>query len=291
MYSPADCERFKPTDKEEKASLRAELFPKWMARDSFVLGWVGRDQWRKQVWLLYKAIHYLRNGDYVVCGSCGRVSLLDWDPARQQSLAAVGAVLESPPNYKYDRCVHCSSADVSRAEPLRDIYLWCHMADEPEEGWPLRRLEEQWGVRRDGDVFYTPEHGLKSALAPEDVPTLYKLWDGLLFLSGGEGFGLPVWEAMCCGLPVVYTNYSAHAELVGRANAGLPVGGILQPDGSCIWRMIADIPQVVAAVRRLYMDRCFSNELGLNGRAYVEQFRPEVQAARWHDIFQSLLTR
>jgi len=220
-----------------------------------------------------------------------RASLYDWDPVRQCHLNGTTDVLESRPGYKYDRCGYCNSASVEQAEPLTEIFLWCHMPDNPQGDWPVHKLEWQWGLRRERDLFYTPEHGPKAALSPDDVPTLYQLWDCLLYLSGGEGFGLPAWEAMCCGLPAVYTNYSAHGELLTRAEAGLPVGGLLQPEvGSCLWRMIADAPQAVEAVLRLYHDNNLRQKLGANGRAFAHQFAPDIQVQRWHSIFQSIMS-
>jgi glycosyltransferase involved in cell wall biosynthesis len=100
---------------------------------------------------------------------------------------------------------------------------------------------------------------------------------------------LPAWEAMCSGLPVVYTNYSSHAELLGQANAGLPVEGILQPEAqSGIWRMVADMPQAIEAVRKLYFNRDLGRQLGAKGRAFVQNYTPEIQAEKWHRMFQRL---
>ena len=289
-YSPADLERFAPVPAATRAAMRRDLFPSWMPPDAFLLGWIGRNQWRKQVWVLFKVLHYLRTGAYLVCRGCGRVSLFDWDPARQAHLNQTALVLESRPGYRYDSCHHCGSSEVEPALPLTDVFLWCHMPEEPEEAWPLRCLERQFGLRRDRDLFYTPEHGLKSALAPEDVPMLYRIWDCLLYLSGGEGFGLPAWEAMCSALPVVYTNYSSHGEFLSRGQAGLPVGGILQPEQKqCIWRMVADVGQAIAAVRRLYFDRKLAQQLGANGRAFAQRFAIETQVEAWHRTFQQLV--
>jgi glycosyltransferase involved in cell wall biosynthesis len=289
-YSPADLARFSPPSANERAEMRQDLLPEWMPRDAFVLGWVGRNQWRKQVWLLYKVLHYLRTGAYLVCRACGRVSLYDWDPARQEHLDGSGEVLESHPGYRFDRCVHCDGTGTERAAPLTDIFLWCHMAEEPGETWSLRMLEQQFAVHPGKDLCYTPEHKLMAALAPEDLPALYKIWDCLLYLSGGEGFGLPAWEAMCSGLPVVYTNYSAHGEFLTRADGGLPVGGVLQPEPkSCIWRMVADVGQAIEAVRRLYFDRGLVASLGGKGRAFTECFDIQTQVAAWHETFGELL--
>lgn len=290
LYSPADTKRFAPISGEEKAQLRRDLLPAWMKQDGFILGWVGRNQWRKQVWVLYKVIHYLRAGGYLVCNRCGRVSLLDWDPSRQNfsGNGHAPAAPESRPGYRYDCCHHCGSGEVQRAAPMECVYLWLHMPeDERDKDWDAKLLEQQFGLKRDRDIFYTAGCASKAALPPDSMPVLYNLWDALLYLTGGEGFGIPAWEAMCCGLPCIYTNYSSHAEFIGRGNAGLPVSGILQPERvSCIWRMIADVPQAIEAVRKLYFDRELRAKLSSNGRVFTEQFATEMQVERWHETFQ-----
>ena len=197
--------------------------------------------------------------------------------------------MESRQDWSGGVCGHCGSAEAGQAQPLLDVFLWCHMPEEPQEAWPLRVIEEQFGLRRDRDLCYTPEHGHKSALAPQDMPMLYGIWDCLLFLSGGEGFGLPAWEGMCSALPVIYTNYSSHAELLNRAKGGVPVGGILQPEEkTCIWRMVADIPQTIEAVRKLYFNREIGHELGQAGRRFVQGFSVEIQVEAWHQTFRKL---
>ena len=131
--------------------------------------------------------------------------------------------------------------------------------------------------------------GLGNFNNPADMPALYQSWDCLLYLSGGEGSGRPAWEAMACALPVVYTNYSAHAEFLSRANAGLPVGGILQPERrSCIWRIIADLEQAIEALRKIYFGRALGNTLGASGCAFVQQFKAELQAEQWDSLFRRL---
>jgi hypothetical protein len=96
---------------------------------------------------------------------------------------------------------------------------------------------------------------------------------------------------MCAGLPAVYTNYSAHGELLRKANAGIGVGGVLQPEHqNRVWRMIADLAQVIEAVRRLYFNRQLAAELGANGRAFVQNYRPEIVVEKWHQVFQQLIS-
>lgn len=54
-------------------------------------------------------------------------------------------------------------------------------------------------------------------VAEEDLPSLYKGSLGLIFPSLYEGFGLPVIEAMACGVPVLTSTVSSLPEVAGDA--------------------------------------------------------------------------
>lgn len=289
-YCPADTSRFVPLSECERKETRQSLLPDWMSQDAFLIGWVGLPRWRKQVWLLFKVIHYLRTGKYLVCSDCGRVSLFDLDPMARCHFHQRDGALEARPGYKFDVCAECQSDNVHPADPLQDVVLWLHMPkDDPSSDWPVSWLEHEYGLEENKDIYYTQGCGAKAALAPDDMPTLYQLWDCLLHLSGASSFGLPAWEAMCSALPIVYTDYSSHAEFLRAGKAGLAVEGVLQPEGKAgVWRSIGDVAQAVAAVRRLYYDRDLRRELGANGRKFVQQYDLDVQAQRWHRVFQRL---
>jgi glycosyltransferase involved in cell wall biosynthesis len=100
IYAPADTNRFIPVTEQEKSLLQQDLLPPWMNKGAFVLGWVGRNHWRKQIWILYKVLHYLRTGMYLICQACGKISLIDWDPSRQCHLDREKTILESRPGYQ-----------------------------------------------------------------------------------------------------------------------------------------------------------------------------------------------
>jgi glycosyltransferase involved in cell wall biosynthesis len=54
-------------------------------------------------------------------------------------------------------------------------------------------------------------------IAEEDKPLLYAAATVFVYPSRYEGFGLPVLEAMACGVPVVTTNAASIPELAGPA--------------------------------------------------------------------------
>ena len=51
----------------------------------------------------------------------------------------------------------------------------------------------------------------------EDLPALYSLADVFVYPSFYEGFGLPVLEAMACGVPVITSRVSSLPEIAGDA--------------------------------------------------------------------------
>lgn len=77
-----------------------------------------------------------------------------------------------------------------------------------------RPLARAWGIE---DVVRTI-----GPVAEEDKPALYRGASAFLYPSRYEGFGLPVLEAMACGVPVVASEIPALVELVGDAAYLLP---------------------------------------------------------------------
>ena len=286
VYHPVDMERFKKYTKEEKLEMRNSSYPPNMPRDAFVLGWVGRNQFRKMNYKMWEVLHYMKHGDYIKCKDCGRVTVKEWDHAAMKP-REVGKLMKYEADYDYSHCWHCKSDKVDQGKPISDIYFWMHM-NKQDPGWNCDSLSEMWDV---GDKI-TFTNGIQSSkgLPPEVLAKLIGSWDGSIYLSGGEGFGIPAFESLMSGVPTIYSNYSSHADYC--KHGGLPVRVDFIPElGLTIHRSIADTNHAVEQVLWAYNNQEEFDKLGESGRAFAETKALDVIVDQWHAIFQEMMKK
>ena len=97
-------------------------------------------------------------------------------------------------------------------------------------------------------------------LPHEDLAALYRTCDALVHPYRGEGFGMPIVEAMASGLPVIVTGYGACLDFCDEGNASLipatlrPISGLEEPPAPIgYWwaepdaNALADIMRAVAS--------------------------------------------
>lgn len=111
----------------------------------------------------------------------------------------------------------------------KDIVLYAHTVPHNNywlEGWNLPVITTAFGVY--DEVVFSPKLDHHNASIDEtdfsEIPSLvdmYNAADLFVLPSQVEGFGLPIAEAMACGVPVVVTRYGAGWEVASPAGVGV----------------------------------------------------------------------
>lgn len=106
---------------------------------------------------------------------------------------------------------------------------------------------------------------------PSDLPDLYAAADAVVFPSYYEGFGLPVLEAMACGVAVACSDRSSLPEVAGDAAL------LFDPE---------DTEAMAATMERLIADRDLRRDLAARGLARCREFTWRRTAGRTLDAIR-----
>lgn len=105
-----------------------------------------------------------------------------------------------------------------------------------------------------------------SDIPDSDLPNFYKAARIFVYPSFAEGFGIPVLEAMACGVPVIASNTSAIPEVVGDC------GVLIDPH---------DTDALARAINSLADDQARSDRLGAVGAARAGEWSWEHAADKY----------
>ncbi len=111
---------------------------------------------------------------------------------------------------------------------------------------------------------------LDEDLSEVQVPSLYAACDCLVHPYRGEGFGLPVAEAMACGLPVVVTQGGACDDFCSDENAFMvpssrrPVRFPEETVGQA-WMLEADVEKLAERMRQAFDEPALGRAMGARG--------------------------
>jgi len=285
MYHPMDATRFKSFTPEEKLAKRKALYGSQVPVSAFILGWIGRNQFRKQNHKMWEVMHYVKHGDYIECKDCERITIKEWNWSSMEPHK--GATYRYEAGYDFKSCWYCKSKNIEQGQPLHDAYLWQHMP-KTDPGYNPGLHARMWDV--EDRVIQTGSSDGARGLPPEVVAELMGSWDAMLYLSGGEGFGIPAFESLMSGVPVIYSNYSSHADFC--KHGGLPVRCDFIPELAFgIHRAIADTGDAVRQILWAYRNRQELYLKGQMGRQFALSKNVTVVADQWHKLFQEMMAK
>ena len=120
------------------------------------------------------------------------------------------------------------------------------------------------GSKYKDDIVFT------GYISDEDLPLIYAGAKVMLYLSLYEGFGLPVLEAMSCGIPVICPNTSCFPEVIGD----IPVG--VNP---------MDIEEIENKLQKILFDSGFRDEIARQCYDRAAVFLWHNSAKMYYEVF------
>lgn len=199
----------------------------------------------------------------------------DFAPSDREAAAAIarGYGIESP----YVLSVGSLEPGKNRARLFRAVRRLL------DEGLDVRLAvvgQKAWSY--DKDLALVEELGLRDSVIfagyvrREHLPALYNGATAFAFPSLYEGFGLPLIEAMACGVPSLTSKVSATAEVAGDAAL------LVDP---------TSVDQIRDSLRRLLTDAGLRDELSRRGIVRAALFSWRRAADETHAVYQRALHR
>ena len=95
------------------------------------------------------------------------------------------------------------------------VVLMCRILNRDSSVKVAREVERLGLHNRGGRIVFS----LNEIIPYHQSGALYRSADCFVFSTRGEGWGMPLLEAMACGLPVISTDWSAPRDFMNEANA------------------------------------------------------------------------
>ena len=238
-----------------------------------VIGIVARNQPRKAFDCLFKAFYHVLRGEHAKCKDCGSVTVSDYDIVRRKAT-------------RPKVCSECKSDKLTQGKPREDVILYLHCA--PKDcGWDLIDLQDDFNLK--GNIIFNPELKIGGGVPESTLSAIYNAIDIFTLPTRGEGFGLPILEAMSSGLPVVATDYSAHPEWAREGAILIPPIALEAEPLTNIRRAIIDMDKYVGALLSLLDDPEKRKQLGLKARAIAEKMDWSIINKQWENLIDKIL--
>jgi len=158
------------------------------------------------------------------------------------------------------------------ADKIPGLQCLCHCLVR-DQGWDLQDLAKQIGIA-DRIIFNQSLTAPNSGVSEEEMRLLYGSLDLFVLATQGEGFGIPIVEAMACGVPVLTNDYAAGREMVEWSGGGELLKSEMtyyRGGDHNICRPITSEKDIADRLYDLYKNPEKREKYGKAGRAFVEK--------------------
>jgi len=182
------------------------------------------------------------------------------------------------------------------AADKEDVLLLLHTQRNLAPGWNLDKLIRLFGLT-EKVAFIEGLTGL-NGVSVSELNSIYNLADVFLHPACGEGFGLPLIEAMATGLPIIYHNVTTMPEIVGDAGHSVSTDHftIFPNRDRELVRPIPSSKQITEALNKLYYDQTYRKELSEKSLQRAKELYEsgdcnwEVISQKFDKIFTDMLS-
>lgn len=199
----------------------------------------------------------------------------------------VGNVNRNQPRKRLDLTLAYFADWIERKNVPENVRLYLHCATKDVHIADVPALAQYFGVRH---RLILPTRSLTwdRGVPDEDLSTVYSALDVNVSTTLGEGWGLPIMEAMACGVPNIVPAWSGLAEWAQGAVEYVPCSelevfaGLENRIGG-----VADREAFVTALNDLYRSATRRRDLAQNGLALVR--KPEFEWSNIARLFAAVL--
>lgn len=181
------------------------------------------------------------------------------------------------------------------SDEFGEMKLYLHMPPvNQQEGSNLKALALEMGI---GDAVLFADNmfrGNVAKIGEDALAMIYSAANLLLTTTHGEGWGLPITEAMACGVPVAGPAHTAVAELLGGGRRGIMLscpGNVVLPNDNMRIRPVVDTAAAAEAIHLAFRRGLGAGSPGVlaaDAFAWVNQpeFRWENIAREWLNLME-----
>lgn len=217
----------------------------------------------------------------------------------------IGVVARNQPRKNLDRTIK-SMRLIADKIPNAVLFLHLDPNDPAQQLFKIQSLVQKYNL--ENRVFYSGMNAFQG-FPQSEMNNVYNAMDVFFLTTSGEGFGVPIIEAMSCGIPVVATDYTTTQELVKDNGSGLGIklSGVEILDlfalgskeydikslngtltGSWgVERAMCDLEHCARQIIWLYNNPKDSKIMGLNGRnAVLSKYDFKIVGKQWEEILK-----
>ena len=221
-----------------------------------------------------------------------------------QGKYVIGVVARNQPRKNLDRTIK-SMRLIADKIPNAVLFLHLDPNDPAQQLFSIPNLVKRYNL--ENRVVYSGMNAFQG-FPQNKMNEVYNVMDSFLLTTSGEGFGVPIIEAMSCEIPVVATDYTTTPELLikNKAGLGIKLSGVetqsvdkdykeydvdvMNGTMTGSWhveRGMCSIVDTAKQIEWLYKNPVKASEMGRNGRkAVIKKYDFKVVGKQWEKILE-----